>query len=35
MQLNYFTVFVQLDGPKAGQVIRDDEPDFYNQAYGA
>lgn len=25
----------KLDGPKAGQVVLDDEPDFYDQAYGA
>ncbi len=34
LNLNFF-VF-QLDGPKAGQAITDEEEqDFYNQAYGA
>ncbi len=35
MYLIFFKKF-QLDGPKAGQIIRDDddEPDFYKQAYG-
>lgn len=32
----FLNSFLQIDGPKAGQVVlQDDEPDFYNQAYGA
>jgi len=31
----FFLILFQLDGPKAGQIMRDEEPDFYNQAFGA
>jgi hypothetical protein len=33
-RLKLFSFFFQLDGPKAGQTIKDDEPDFYDQAQG-